>query len=69
MSGRNAVGWEERFALDVAYVDSRSLRLDARILWRTIATVVRRDGISAAGEATMSPFTGSQQVGGARVEG
>lgn len=69
VSGRNAVGWEERFALDVAYVDSRSLRLDARILWRTIATVVRRDGISAAGEATMSPFTGSQQVGGARVEG
>ena len=69
VSGRNAVGWEERFALDVAYVDSRSLRLDARILWRTIATVVRRDGISAVGEATMSPFTGSQQVGGARVEG
>jgi lipopolysaccharide/colanic/teichoic acid biosynthesis glycosyltransferase len=51
--GRNAVAWDERLALDVWYVDHRSLAVDARILVRTVGQVVRRQGISAAGEATM----------------
>lgn len=59
VSGRNAIGWDEKFALDVAYVDSRSLRLDARIIGLTVVTVLRRDGISAAGEATAAEFLGS----------
>lgn len=61
--GRNAIGWDEKFALDVDYVDRRSLAMDAQILWLTIAQVLRREGISAAGEATMSPFLGSPPTG------
>jgi lipopolysaccharide/colanic/teichoic acid biosynthesis glycosyltransferase len=56
VNGRNAVDWEERFAMDVWYVDHRSLSLDARILWATIATVLKREGVSAPGSATMEPF-------------
>jgi sugar transferase EpsL len=56
--GRNALTWEEKFRLDVWYVDHASLGLDVWILWRTIRTVLRRDGISAAGEATMGEFMG-----------
>lgn len=59
VSGRNTVAWDQRFALDVDYVDRRSLSLDVWLLWRTLATVVARTGISAQGEATMSRFTGS----------
>ncbi|HEX6640972.1 MAG TPA: sugar transferase [Thermoanaerobaculia bacterium] len=59
VSGRNEIGWEERFRLDVEYVDSRSLPLDLRILLRTIGKVVAREGISHAGEATMERFRGS----------
>jgi len=59
VSGRNATTWEERFALDVWYVDHRSLGLDLRILARTAAQVLRRQGISAPGMATMAPFAGS----------
>lgn len=58
--GRNAVSWEERFAHDVWYVDHWSLRRDARILLRTAATVLRRDGIAADGHATMPEFMGSE---------
>ncbi|WP_110181064.1 sugar transferase [Nocardioides solisilvae] len=58
VSGRNAIGWDAKFAKDVEYVDTRSLALDLRILWRTVAGVLRRDGISADGEATMSEFMG-----------
>jgi lipopolysaccharide/colanic/teichoic acid biosynthesis glycosyltransferase len=57
--GRNAVGWTERFALDVWYVDHRSLRLDLQILARTVLKVLRREGIHAAGQATMGEFMGS----------
>jgi lipopolysaccharide/colanic/teichoic acid biosynthesis glycosyltransferase len=60
VSGRNSLGWDERLALDVEYVDGRSLALDLRILWRTVAAVLGRRGISAEGEATMSSFMGSQ---------
>lgn len=58
VSGRNAISWSEKFAKDVEYVDRRSLRLDAQIVWRTLAQVWRRDGISAHGEATMPEFMG-----------
>jgi lipopolysaccharide/colanic/teichoic acid biosynthesis glycosyltransferase len=59
VSGRNAITWDEKFAKDVEYVDTRSLLLDLRILWRTVAQVVRRDGISGEGEVTMTEFAGS----------
>ncbi|WP_411280390.1 sugar transferase [Gemmatimonas sp.] len=57
--GRNALSWDERFRLDVWYVEHRSLRLDLQILVRTLAIVLRRTGVSAKGEATMSVFEGS----------
>lgn len=59
VNGRNAISWDEKFALDVWYVDNRSLLLDLKIIWMTIRKVIKRDGISAAGEATMSKFTGN----------
>jgi len=60
VNGRNAVSWEERFRLDVWYVDHRSLWLDLRILWLTVRKVLVREGISAQGEATMPRFTGDK---------
>ncbi len=54
--GRNATTWDERLKLDVWYVDHHSVALDLRILWRTVALVCSRDGISAPGEATMAPL-------------
>lgn len=56
VSGRNALGWEEKFALDVDYVERRSLALDARILLATIVSVFRRQGISQEGHVTMPKF-------------
>lgn len=58
VNGRNALSWEEKFNLDVWYVDNRSLWLDLKILFLTIKKVVVRDGISAEGEVTMPKFTG-----------
>lgn len=60
VNGSNAISWEEKFALDVWYVDNQSLWLDLKIIWLTIRKVVKREGISAAGEATISKFTGSE---------
>lgn len=60
VNGRNAVSWDERFRLDVWYVDHRSLWLDLRILWLTVRKVLVREGISAQGEATMTRFTGNK---------
>lgn len=60
VNGRNAISWEEKFALDVWYVDNQSLWLDIKIIFLTLKKVVVRDGISAEGEATMSKFTGSK---------
>src|SRR5205085_2657508 len=54
VSGRNAIGWAEKFELDVEYVERASLALDLWILWRTVRAVVRREGISAASAATSS---------------
>ena len=59
VNGRNALSWEEKFALDTWYVDNRGLWLDMKILALTVAKVLRRDGITAAGDATMPRFTGS----------
>ena len=58
VSGRNALRWSDKFDLDVEYVERSSFRLDVAILWRTLRAVLRREGISAAGEATMPEFTG-----------
>ncbi len=60
VNGRNAIDWEEKFALDVWYVDHRNLLLDLCILCRTVMKVVVRDDINAQGQATMSKFTGSK---------
>jgi len=58
INGRNALSWEEKFALDLWYVDNRTLWLDLRIIFLTVKKVFMRDGISADGEATMPKFTG-----------
>ena len=58
VNGRNAISWDDKFELDVWYVDHRSLWLDVRILCLTVRKVLARDGISAAGEAFMPAFTG-----------
>jgi lipopolysaccharide/colanic/teichoic acid biosynthesis glycosyltransferase len=59
VNGRNAISWEEKFRLDVWYVDNRSFWLDLKILWLTVLRVFQRHGINAEGEATMQKFTGS----------
>lgn len=59
VSGRNLLSWEDKFRADVDYVDRRSLALDLRIVGATIRAVVRREGISAAGETTAAEFQGS----------
>jgi lipopolysaccharide/colanic/teichoic acid biosynthesis glycosyltransferase len=59
VNGRNSISWEEKFAMDVWYVDNCSLWLDVKILFMTVFKVFKRDGISADGEATMSEFMGS----------
>lgn len=60
VNGRNAISWDEKFALDVWYVDNRSFLLDLKVIWLTIRKVIKRDGISAAGDATMPKFTGGK---------
>lgn len=57
--GRNELEWEAKLALDVEYVDNRSFALDLRILWDTVALVLRRRGISAQGQATAAEFQGT----------
>jgi lipopolysaccharide/colanic/teichoic acid biosynthesis glycosyltransferase len=59
INGRNALSWEEKFRLDVWYVDHQTFWLDIRIFLLTIWKVIRREGISAAGEVTMAPFIGT----------
>jgi len=60
VSGRNAVSWDQRLALDVEYVDTHTLRGDLRIIGRTVAAVLRRDGIAAEGDVTMPEFMGDE---------
>lgn len=61
VNGRNALSWEEKFKLDVWYVDNRSLWLDLKILFLTVKKVLLRDGISAEGEASMPKFLGAME--------
>lgn len=60
VNGRNAISWEEKFKLDVWYVDNQSFWLDIKILWMTIKKVFVSEGISQQGQATMEEFTGSK---------
>ncbi|MNI85630.1 putative sugar transferase EpsL [compost metagenome] len=61
VNGRNAITWEERFRLDVWYVDNQSFLLDLKILWLTVRKVIRREGIQNPQHATMPFFQGSLQ--------
>ena len=60
INGRNSISWEEKFQLDLWYVDNQSLWLDLKILWFTLSKVCRREGISQEGQATAEKFTGSR---------
>ena len=62
VNGRNAVSWDERFKMDVWYVDHRSFALDARISFMTVSAVLSREGVSAPGAETMRPFEGTAQT-------
>ena len=59
VNGRNAISWQEKFTLDVWYVDHLSLALDLKILWKTVAKVFKSEGISAVASATMEKFEGN----------
>ena len=61
INGRNAISWEDKFVLDIWYVDHRSFWLDVKILLITIKKVLMRDGVSEMGEVTMSKFTGNKK--------
>lgn len=58
VNGRNSISWEEKFRLDVEYVNKQSFLFDLKILFKTVLNVLRREGISANGQATMEEFTG-----------
>lgn len=62
VNGRNALSWEEKFALDIWYVDHMSFKLDIKILLLTLWSVLRRKGINQSGQATMSEFLGTDIV-------
>lgn len=64
VNGRNALSWEERFALDVWYVDNHSMWLDVKILAMTVGKVLRREGVTNPGHATMPEFTGERDSEG-----
>ena len=59
VNGRNSISWGERFKMDVSYIDQYSLFLDIKILFMTVYKVIKRDGISQEGNATMESFTGN----------
>ncbi|NOJ01998.1 sugar transferase [Vibrio kanaloae] len=63
INGRNAISWEDKFELDVWYVDNRTFWLDIKILFLTVKKVFVKEGISADGHVTIEPFTGSQNQG------
>jgi sugar transferase EpsL len=62
VNGRNALSWEDKFALDVWYVDNWNLWLDLKILWMTLIKVLKREGIQATDHATMPEFKGSPET-------
>lgn len=59
VNGRNAISWQEKFELDVWYVENQSFWLDLKILWLTVLKVIQREGISQNGQATIEKFTGN----------
>ena len=59
VNGRNAISWEEKFDLDIWYIDNQSIWLDIKILWMTVRKVIVRDGISQSNHVTMDKFKGS----------
>ncbi len=61
VNGRNAITWEEKFQMDVWYVDNQSLWLDIKIIAMTIWKILKREGISQPGQATMEEFMGDRQ--------
>jgi lipopolysaccharide/colanic/teichoic acid biosynthesis glycosyltransferase len=63
VNGRNSLSWEEKFRLDVWYVDNRSFAIDVRILWLTVRKVLKREGVNAAGNEPMPPFRGTPNRG------
>ena len=62
VNGRNAISWEEKFKMDVWYVDNWSLLLDLKIIWMTLFRVLKKDGISQEGHATCEPFKGGNNA-------
>jgi len=60
VNGRNAIAWDEKFKLDVWYVDNKSFLLDLKIIWKTVGKVMKREGITHEGDVAMPRFTGSQ---------
>jgi sugar transferase EpsL len=60
INGRNAISWEEKFKLDVEYVDRLSLGFDIKVIWLTLIKILKREGISAEGHSTMPVFMGTQ---------
>lgn len=68
VKGRNALSWEDKFDLDVWYVDHCNAALDMKILWMTLLAVARREGISQAGHATAPEFLGSTAGGAQKLE-
>lgn len=62
ISGRNTLSWEEKFKLDVWYVENQSFLLDLKILWRTVYKVIQTEGVTQPGNVTMEPFKGSKSI-------
>ncbi len=67
VNGRNTVGWEDKFNMDVEYVDNYSLKMDIKILFMTIVNVLKHDGISSETSATMEVFMGNEEKETANV--
>lgn len=62
ISGRNTLSWDEKFKLDVWYVQNQSFLLDLKILWRTVYKVIQTEGVTQPGNVTMEPFKGSKSI-------
>jgi len=63
VNGRNALDWQQKFQLDVWYVNNWNIRLDAKIIWSTMQNIFKQEGISQRGHSTMPEFTGNDRSG------